>query len=140
MTKVEYVGDWPADVRLTVEGAVGRWLYLIPGWCRSIHIRFENDGGENQAAAVSVDYEGRHAVMYIRPGWFQESPADREKAIIHEIAHLHVQPIRSVFVDVINKGIEDQGFKDFAWERFKEAWEGSVEDLAWALYEAGAAK
>ena len=133
MVKFEFLGDWPADVLQIAKPVILEYLHLLPGWCLSLHIRFE-DSNESQSAAVSVSYGGRHTVMYIRPGWLQESLEDRHKAILHEIAHIHVQPIKCVFTDLCNKGIEDKAFQDFVWEQFKDALEGSVEDLAWAFY------
>ena len=133
MAKVEYTGSWQDDVRTIVEIALTPYLHLLPGWCLSLYVRFES-GEANDSAGVRVSYEYRHAVLYVRPGWLEESPEDRAKALIHEIVHLHTQPMRLVFHDLCSKMIDDQGAKDFAWERFKEAWEGSVEDLAWAFY------
>ena len=135
MTDVIYTGAWPDDVRAIVEPALTPFLHLVPGWCRSLYVRFQA-GEANDSAGISMDYEYRHAVLFVRPGWLEEMPEDRDKALIHEIAHLHVQPMRTVFVDLCDKGIQDQAFRDFAWERFKEAWEGAVEDLAWALHAA----
>ncbi len=134
MTEVEYVGNWPDDVKITVALAFDKYICLIPGWCRSLYVRFENEGTEHQAAAVAMSYESRHVNVYIRPNWFMEEPDERERVLLHEIAHIHIQPTRTVFVGLI-EDLDDR-FKKFAWERYKEAWEGAVEDLAWALHEA----
>ncbi len=133
MAEVLYTGNWQPDVKAIVEVALTPHLHLIPGWCRSLYIRFESGNNDNDSAGVRMSYEYRHAVMYIRPSWLEELSVDREKAIIHEIIHLHIQPMRLVFHDLCSKGIENQAFKDFAWERFKEAWEGAIEDLTWAF-------
>lgn len=134
MAEVVYTGDWQGDVKTIVEIALEPHLHLVPGWCRSLYVRFESDGTANDSAGVHVNYEYRHAVMYIRPAWLEEMPVDREKAIIHEIVHLHVQPMKTVFHDLASKMVADRGAEAFAIERFREALEGSVEDLAWAFH------
>ena len=100
-------------------------------------VRFESADDE-AAASVKVDNANRWAVITIRPQWLEEDPEDRERIILHEIIHIHVHPMRSVFHDSIES--LDRPLKDFAWERFKEAWEGSVEDLAWAFHSMAGGK
>ena len=135
MSEVVYRGDWPKDVRATVETVLTPLFRLIPGWCRALYVRFEASSEDrDHCATITMSYDARFATMRIAPDWLEESDDDRLRALIHEIVHLHVQPMRTVFVDLCSNMIEDQGVKDFAWERFKEAWEGSTEDLAWALH------
>ncbi|KKN88104.1 hypothetical protein LCGC14_0251760 [marine sediment metagenome] len=132
MVEVTYMGDWPDDVKATISLEFDPMVFLLPSWCRSLFIYFENEPTERQAAAVSTNYEGRHINMFVRPNWFMETADDRERVLLHEITHTHTQPIRNVFSDAIAG--QDEQFRDFAWARFKETWEGAVEDLAWTLY------
>lgn len=133
MAEVIYRGEWPEDIQTTVEFVLTPLLGLVPGWCRILYVRFESST-EDHAAEISVHLEGRFATIRVTPDWLEELPDDRLRALIHEIVHIHVQPMRTVFHDLALKMVDDQGAKDFAWERFKEAWEGSTEDLAWAFH------
>ena len=139
MTEIVYRGGWPDDVKDIVDELLTPYARLLPGWCRILYVRFEANDSDS-VATVKVCYDNRWASIRISPDWLEELPADRQRVILHEIAHIHVQPMRTVFVDLCEKGFEDQGFKDFAWERFKEAWEGSVEDLAWAFHSMASGK
>ena len=132
MADIVFRGNWPNDVRTIVEPHLSLYAPLVPGWCRILYVRFEAGDGETSATIVT-SIEGRWATMRVQAAWMDEIPDDRARAIMHEIAHLYVEPMRTVFTDLVNKGIEGDRFKGFAWERWKEAWEGTVEDLAWAL-------
>ena len=133
MTEIVYRGDWPSDVKKTVESVLKPYVRLIPSWCRILYLRFEANDSDS-TATIKMSYDNRWASMRISPDWLEELPDDRSRVLMHEIVHIHVQPMRTVFVDAI--GGLDEHFKDFAWERFKEAWEGAVEDLAWAFHSA----
>ena len=131
MSEIVYRGDWPADVKKSVGFCLKPYVHLLPGWCRVLYLRFESNP-EQSTATIRMCYENRWATMRISPDWLEELPEDRTRVLLHEIAHIHIQPMRTVFVDAI-AGMDEQ-FRDFAWERFKEAWEGATEDLAWAFY------
>ncbi len=133
MAEVVYRGEWPVDIKVTVESALKSIVRLVPGWCRILYVRFEGST-EAHSAEISIHVAGRFATMRITPDWLEELPDDRIRALIHEIVHIHVQPMRTVFHDLASNMIDDQGAKDFAWERFKEAWEGSTEDLTWSFH------
>ena len=130
MTEVHYSGDWPTDIKAIVESVLRPWVHLVPGWCRTIDVRFESEDGED-CASVRVNFEARWAVISIHPQWLEEDPEDRERILVHEIVHIHIHPMRSAFHDSIES--LDKPLKDFAWTRFKEAWEGATEDLAWGF-------
>ncbi len=132
MTEIMFRGDWPDDVRGIVNPVLQDWIHLIPGWVRILYVRFESDGGKT-TASIHMSYENRWATLKVRPDWLEDTPKERARDLVHEIAHLHTQPMNVVFMDVI-QGLDKQ-FKDFAYERWKEAWEGTVEDLAWAFTE-----
>ncbi len=130
MTELHYRGEWPSDILVIVESVLRPWVHLAPGWCRTVDVRFEssdNDAG----ASVRVNFKNRWAVIMVHPQWLEEDPEDRERMLVHEIAHIHLDPMRTAFHDSIES--LDEALKDFAWTRFKEAWEGATEDLTWAF-------
>ena len=133
MTEIVYRGDWPVDVKKTVGACLKPYVNLLPGWCRILYLRFESNN-DDSTATIRVCYDNRWASVRISPDWLEELPDDRSRVLLHEIAHIHIQPMRTIFVDA-TAGMDEQ-FRDFAWERFKEAWEGAVEDLAWAFHSA----
>ncbi len=137
MTEIVYRGEWPDDVKRTVEFFLEPYVDLIPGWCRILYVRFESIDADSMVS-IRVCYENRWATMRVSPDWLEELPDDRSRALIHEIVHIHVQPMRTVFVDV-TAGMDEQ-LKEFAWERFREAWEGATEDLTWAFFSTQADK
>lgn len=130
MTEIIYRGDWPDDVRTAVAIELSHSIQLIPSWCRILYIRFEATD-PSSSATIQVNFDARWATIRVQPGWMEETPEDRRRALIHEVVHLHMHQMRTIFHD-LTEGV-DATLKAFAWERYKEAWEGATEDLAWAF-------
>lgn len=124
--------DFPPDVRAIVEPALTPWLPLLPTWLQDFRVRYR--GSNENTCQVEISHRNRWAILVIPGNWLEEHPAAREQALIHELAHVVLEPLWSVtrrFVDDTTE--EGTPLRELAVSVLTDGLECSVDDLARSL-------
>ncbi len=145
MLTIRWDDGFPAEARRAVLPVVQQYLWLVPGWCRVLALVWrdwhEDDvAGDSAAASTSTEVEYRHATLFVHAPWLSATPTERRANLIHELLHIPMAPmvdeqratIRALFADG-----EAPKFQAHIEEQWRQRFEGSVQDLAFAILRIG---
>lgn len=90
--RIEWEGDFPADLRAIVEPVFTPLETLLPTWCQNFS--FRHSPSIDKTLQVQISVRNRWAVMEIGPSWLAHTAADRENSMIHEICHVLFEPFQ----------------------------------------------
>lgn len=124
----------PREVRRALSPILHKWLWLVPAWCRELHVSFENSDDADCPASLAAQPEYRQVHLYIHQGWLLEDDEAREFQIIHELCHVLLAPAACFIEGVVTKvfNTESAG-KLVVDEQWRMALESTVQDLALAV-------
>lgn len=91
MARVVWRPSVPAEVRAAAEPMLGRWLWVLPPWLYELTVNWdEPQKGEapGSAAVTEATEEYRFGAVSLRPEWLMETPAQRERHLLHELVHM----------------------------------------------------
>jgi hypothetical protein len=125
--------DMPAEIRKSVEPLFKKWQHVIPAWCRHLSIAYFEIEETGVVASVSVDREYLQARLRIHPGYLTESPANRERTIVHELIHLGTEPWANWNASIIDNLTDDEGIKKHLTEELRHMRESVVQDVTFML-------
>ena len=128
--RIEWEGDFPADLRTIVEPYFVPLEGLLPTWCQHVCLRYS--AHETSTLKIELSIRNRWALLRICPGWLNAPAAERQDALIHEICHALIEPFnwnvtrtldahappegsagRNIIDNVVNDGLE-QAVEDMA--------------------------
>jgi uncharacterized protein YggT (Ycf19 family) len=131
--RIEWEGDFPADLRSIVEPVFAPLETILPTWCQSVVLRYVSD--LDATLKIELSIRNRWALIRVGPSWFQTTGAEREGAMIHEICHALIEP----FQWNAARAIEAYGPEDgsparvFTDQLISDGMEQAVEDMARAM-------
>lgn len=118
---------------------------LLPRWLETIALAETEPDNDKAAASTIVNVPYRNATIFIQPSFYAHDDDDRLSMLLHEIAHVVIQPIVDHADKTLETLLKDDAPKFHAameQERI-ERMEGVVCDLtrsmlpyAWSLYNA----
>lgn len=135
MVDIRFVDGFPEEMQGTVRELIEKWCPYFCNQVNRIMIRMEEI---NEAeAAINVNAPYRIANLYLAPGWMNFDADMRERIIVHELAHILVEPMYSV-MDFMNEKLLSQGSasQEITKEWFRRSIEGATEDVARAVFKA----
>lgn len=128
-------GYLPNEVRLALQPILVQYLWILPGWCRTLRLDYHlSDNGAD--ASTSGEFEYRQARIHIHGGWLDGSPSIRRAEIIHELLHIPLLPMVDNHNEDIGRLFEDSEapkFKATLEEQWRKSFEGAVQDLAYSI-------
>jgi len=112
------------------------WLWLLPSWVQSLHIRFYSDNGEGTVAEITVHEEYRSLDLNIYASWLGEPSQSKVECLVHELVHvytnqLYYQARRSIIATTAN----NPEMQEFALEELRRRNEAATQDLAKTIYD-----
>ena len=122
--------DFPEDVRAIAEPMLMRWLSLLPTWCQEFVVRYV--GGEEDATLkIVINHRNRWALLKITGLWLGNPEADREKAIVHELIHVGLEPLHKAADRIVEQYAEEgSSAHNLASVMLRDGLECSTDDLA----------
>lgn len=109
---------------------------FFPGWLKDLTIAYsERPQSEDMTAHVEVSYNYRHATIFLTGHWLEEDTEGRVDIVLHELAHVFLQPLFSAWQKIAVQLNETAGAHtaNLANSMMSGAAEGVVCDLAGAL-------
>jgi len=139
MTRTRYDEKIPVEVLESLAPLVDKWLWLVPTWCHELHVHYEGVIGEEPDAYASNSTvpEYRGARIRVAGSWLERDDRNREEAVVHELLHIPIAPMRCVLLDSV-ACTDNVPFKELVEENWRIAMEGAVCDLAHSLMEKAA--
>lgn len=131
-------GYLPNEVREALRPLLHQYLWLVPGWCRLLQVRYQqgHEGGEAVQAQMSVSEEYRWAELVLFAGWIDSCPTERRSTIIHELLHIPTGPAATIHLNTVDRLFEDGDapkFRETLKEEWRRAYEASVQDLTFSI-------
>ncbi len=139
-SKFIYSEHIPKEILPVIQGLLEKYSYLVPGWAQEIRIYWQSSSPAREdilsgQTLGSTAY--RWAQLTICPGFLEESDADREDTIVHELVHVLLWPLSSIY-DQMLQYLDDQPdrVKDFIMAQLTERVEGATVDTTTAILKA----
>lgn len=126
--------DPPDEVREALEPMIDRWLGILPGWLYELHISFrpvQSDEPEaDNLLSIVVQPEYRKAYLTAFPMWLDLDAESRELDLVHELLHVHVQPIAALLDQMLERLVDRESvFYKWVQDEIRGRVEGAVCDL-----------
>lgn len=123
---VEWVDDWPPEMRSAVEPIVDVMVHLLPRWARYLFLRW--DGGDTDHEAISnISVPYRTVSLRFCPAFLDLGDAGRMDTAVHEVVHAYISGMRDVFWKTSEQ--LDETARELAQRWYKDAEEAAVVDL-----------
>jgi hypothetical protein len=136
MTQIIYNPQIQPANKLLIERYLNKYLWLVPQWCHSVYIGLW-DAKDDSLAEVKVDYCYRRASIDIYSSWLDRTEVDQEKALLHELIHIHLAIMadyaRNEFNNLVSKE-EAPKFNQHLQDQLAIYHESITEDLAFAIF------
>jgi hypothetical protein len=129
-------GYMPTEVRAALAPLLRSYLWIAPGWLRQLGVSYYRGGDGEGDASTNCDPEYRQAWIRLHAGWLDANPTQRRLEVIHELLHLPLAPVVEEHREAVDRLFEDGDapkFKETLQEQWRKAFEGTVQDLAFAI-------
>lgn len=124
----------PAAVRPEIDKFLLPLEWLVPAWCHSLWITWDEEGRNGDSMASGIDYEYRHGTIKFYPSWLGQTEQGKREDVIHEILHCFASVLTNWMGAVIKRLVpEDEKFRDTLLEELRQRDEGFVQDFAHCL-------
>ncbi len=141
MSKLRYKPTLPPDVRKLVEPHLAELEWLIPAWMQQVFITYsdgkapQEDEHNSVAMTTYVNHEYRWATITIYPDMVSSPEEGRREDIIHELIHLHTNPMADRANNVIRilMGDEQKALYNVQEDELTALHEAAVQDLAFII-------
>lgn len=134
---IRYKKDIELEIRDAIDVALTPWLWLVPGWVQRISVLFK-DGRQKHSAQVKIDYDYRTVKLTVYSAWMNQSEADRQENLVHELVHIPLALINDFAVDKIDllcPHDKNEAFNASLQEDLRERHEAATQDLAKAIFD-----
>lgn len=131
--RIEWEGDFPADLRAIVEPLFTPLEVLLPTWCQTVVLRYVPH--DTSTLKIELSIRNRWALIRICPSWFTESAVERQDAFIHEMCHALLEPFQWSVTRALNDygPPADEPGHAYLHQSIDDALEQAVEDTARAF-------
>lgn len=131
-------GYMPSEVRTSFRPVLMQYLWLLPSWCRSLAVRYQQLHHTGVLAVGSAETlpEYRRAGIWVHGAWLDESPRERRLSIIHELMHVPLGPLvmdSKENVDRLAPVGESPILNASLAESHRRSMEGTVQDLTYSI-------
>lgn len=121
--------------KVEIEKYLKPFQWLIPGWLQILNIHIEPSENENLIASMCVQERYREANLTIRPLFFTKDDLTKKDAIVHELIHIHTNPIHDFSKNAMRKfsGSEIDSTMAVVFDEMECYLERQTQDLAFAI-------
>lgn len=124
----------PKELREAATPLLTAHARLVPGWCKLLTIRYDDDMADANANVSSEQIYGRVTLTF-GPGWLNLDEAEREWTFVHELYHTQLSPLERAMEEWLTQ--LPAKMRKVAEARFDGALEEAVSGLAYALVKEG---
>lgn len=124
----------PPEHRRALEGYLYPWLPLVPGWVETFRVQWEHSD-RGHPLQVQLNYRNRWAIVLVGPAFLGQTPEDRECAVLHELAHVLLEPFAIALGRLVEHTVPE-AMQPLAEQLARDGEEAVVEDMAHALLRA----
>lgn len=114
---------------------------ILPPWIDSVHVECRVNGpdDQNSICEITTMAEYRRVGLCVFALWLNETPENREHAIVHELLHIYTHAQRIFSQDVVRLATEPEktDLKHYLFEQERKVNEATTEDLALLLKRLG---
>jgi hypothetical protein len=134
--RIEWEGDFPADLRAIVEPIFAPLEILVPTWCQTLIFRYVPS--QDNALKISVSIRNRWGLISVGPDWFSHPAPEREDALIHEFCHALIEPFHWTAARALEAHGPEAGTsaRTLLDQVLSDGLEQAVEDMARAFQKA----
>jgi hypothetical protein len=131
MTNIILSKDIESDNAAEIHRYLDPFQWVIPQWLRTLHILIEGSQKLSSVATTTVDEQYREACIKFRPTWFTMTPDEKQDAVLHELMHIHTNPMFDYATNAIERyssEAEDK-HKDIVTDELRTYLERVTQDL-----------
>lgn len=131
--RIEWEGDFPADLRHIVEPMAAPLEIILPTWCQTVV--FRNTPNLESTLQVEMSIRNRWALVRVGPNWFAVPEIERQNALIHEFCHVLIEPFNWTSSRALDAYGPDSGTagRTLLDQVVRDGLEQAVEDMARAF-------
>ena len=137
MMKIIYE-DIPEKELFALKSLIPKIEWLIPKWLHVLTVYFNpNRDPDDSIASISPNEKYRYASLYINKLFFDiEDESERQQHLLHEILHIHLQPLHALIVDQVAACWDEPGpICKLIEKQFKNRIESICQDVSVAIQE-----
>jgi hypothetical protein len=129
--RIEWEGDFPADLRAIVEPVFAPLEILMPTWCQTVVLR--NTPDLDSTLKVEISIRTRWILIRVGPTWFSVSAIERRNSMLHEIVHVLLEPLNWAMKRIVEAQELESVAGRLAERTQEDGLEQTVEDTARAI-------
>lgn len=130
MRLISYDQNIEENNRANIETMISLFVWFFPSWIEHLHISLDNNSNGSADASMGITYEYRSAKLSIKANWLVLDKLERQQTIIHEIAHLHVDPLYSQALRILKKLSLESNIMEMIEQELENTMESVVEDIS----------
>jgi hypothetical protein len=114
---------------------IAKYSWIIPHWLQKINIDVIHTDDGSLIASACVRERYREADINVCPLWFTKAAADKTDAVIHELLHLHTNPLYDFAKNAMRQfsNGENEKAMDVVFMEMESYLERQVQDLTFAI-------
>lgn len=119
-----------------IEKHLKPFLWLVPGYLQDLKIDVRTSENEGLLASMTVSESYREATLTVRPLWFTTSDSCKTDTLIHELLHLHTNPLYDFAKNAIRKYSknENEEQREIVFDEMECYLERATQDLTRVIY------
>lgn len=119
-----------------IEKYLNHFSFLIPKWLQNLKIEVEPSDNPNLLASTCASEQYREASLTIRPLWFTMNEDEQSETIVHELCHLHTNPLYDFSLNAIRKYADgkDENQMQIVFDEMEAYLERQTQDLTFAIH------
>jgi hypothetical protein len=131
---------WASNVQAENKQVVEHYLesvkWIIPSWVQTLRLAVESSDNAELLATCTVHEKYREAAMTVRPLWFTVSEKDKITTLIHELLHIHLNPLYDFSRNAIKRYSKDEHEeqREIIFDEMDCYLERSTEDLTNVIF------
>lgn len=118
-----------------ISSYLNKYSYLIPQWLQKLNVDVVPSEDASLIASACVRERYREADLTICPLWFTKCPVAKTDAVIHELFHLHANPLFDFAKNAMRKFSdgENENAMQVVFEEMECYLERQVQDLTFVI-------
>lgn len=136
MVEIVWNKNIESDNKKEIEKYLKPYLWLIPTWCHTLRVDVDTSTDDGLLASISVQEQYRQASMTVWAKWFTSDERTKADTIIHELFHLHTNPLYDFAKNAIRKYADgkDETQMQVVFDEMECYLERQTQDLTFAVY------
>ncbi len=130
--EVLWAEPMPPEIRRAVLPLLRKHRAIVPAWCRQITVTYAQNGDDGAIATCQPSVRYRHAFVNIAPPFLSETPANRERVVVHELVHITLAPLADYAAQIIAR-VGEAALREHMEAELAERDESVTQDLAFAF-------